>query len=452
VIRQTGESCFTTKTTRAARGRTKVRVVPRSRFGPLVAIQGREERSRSTRVPSGSGAAEAEDVDPAGPPAGVEPATEESVFAAGAADPACVESGACTEPAGSAGGATVGSEALVVGADTVAVGTDTVAVGVVTVTGSAGTVTVGTVGTGTLTASAWPPSRPAPTSTVVTAASLTPEQLPRGRIGCGVCVVRKNPGVAAVKRDYYEVLGLPRDADDEAIKRAFHSLARDWHPDVADAPDAEVRFRELAEAYGVLSKREARLLYDRYGYRGRGNQGFDEALWEARPAVAARGENVYVGIELRSFEASEGTRQLVTYEAVVRCKACMGRGSVGLPDPECDYCGGTGRKRTLSSLEVAHLLQIEPCPACVADACSQCGGEGTVTAERRIRLVVPPGVEDGAQLRVGGEGHDAGAGSIPGDLFVSVKVLPPPRDSRLVRYAAVVLLIAAVATLVLYIR
>jgi len=432
--------------------------VTRCRFGPLVVIQGREKRSRSTRVRSDPGAAGAEDVDPAEPPPGVEPATDETALAAGAADPAWVESGACTEPAGSAGGETVGSEAVAVGAETVVgtetvvVGAETVAVGVVTVTGSAGTVTVGTVGTGTVTASAWPPSRPAPTSTVITAASLTPEQLPEGRIGCGVCVVRKNPGVAAVKRDYYEVLGLPRDADDAAIKRAFHSLARDWHPDVADAPDAEARFRELAEAYGVLSKREARLLYDRYGYRGRGNQGFDEALWEARPAVAARGENVYVGIELRSFEASEGTRQIVSYEAVARCKACMGRGSVGLPDPECDYCGGTGRKRTLSSLEVAHLLQIEPCPACVAEACSQCGGEGTVTAERRIRLVVPPGVQDGAQLRVGGDGHDAGAGSIPGDLFVSVKVLPPPQDPRLVRYAALVLLIAAVATLVLYIR
>ncbi len=249
--------------------------------------------------------------------------------------------------------------------------------------------------------------------------------------------------VAAVKRDYYEVLGLARDADADAIKRAFHLLARDWHPDVADDPDAEARFRELAEAYGVLSKREARLLYDRYGYRGRGNQGFDEALWEARPAVAARGENVYVGIELRSFEADEGTRQIVSYDAVVRCKACMGRGSVGLPDPECEYCGGTGRKRTVSSLEVANLLQIEACPACVAEPCSQCGGEGTVSAERRIR---------GTQLRVGGDGNDAGAGSIPGDLLVQVKVLPAPRDPRLVRYAAFVLLIVAIATLVLYIR
>jgi molecular chaperone DnaJ len=256
---------------------------------------------------------------------------------------------------------------------------------------------------------------------------------------------------AVKKRDYYEVLGLARDADGEAIKRAFHSLARDWHPDVADAPDAEERFRELAEAYGVLSKSEARLLYDRYGYRGRGNQGFDEALWEARPAVAARGENVHVGIELRSFEAAEGTRQVVTYDAVVRCKACMGRGEVGLPDPECDFCGGTGRKRTVQSLEMANLMQIEPCPACVAEPCSQCGGEGTVRAERRIRLLVPPGVQDGAQLRVGGDGNDAGAGSIPGDLLVRVNVLPPPRDPRFVRYAAFVLLIVAIATLVLYV-
>lgn len=257
--------------------------------------------------------------------------------------------------------------------------------------------------------------------------------------------------MAAVKKDYYEVLGLQRDADGETIKRAFHALARNSHPDVADDPDAEVRFRELAEAYGVLSKREARLLYDRYGYRGRGNQGFDEAIWEARPPAAARGENVHVGIELRHFEAVEGARRLVLYEAAVRCKACMGRGSVGLPDPECEYCGGSGRKRTVSHLDVANLLQIEPCPACVGEACSQCGGDGTVAAERRIRLLVPPGVEDGAQLRVGGDGNDAGAGSVPGDLLVRVKVLPAPRDPRIVRYAAFLLLLVAVATLVLYV-
>jgi molecular chaperone DnaJ len=262
---------------------------------------------------------------------------------------------------------------------------------------------------------------------------------------------KQSPVMAALKRDYYEVLGLARDADGDAIKRAFHALARDWHPDITDAPDAEVRFKELAEAYSVLSRREARLLYDRYGYRGRGNQGFDEALWESRPQAVPRGGDVHVEIELKSFEAEQGTRATIQYGAAVRCESCMGRGSVGLLDPECDYCGGTGRKRTVSDLDAANLLQIEPCPACVGEPCSQCGGEGTIPIERRIRLVVPAGVQDGAQLRVGGDGNDAGAGSIPGDLLVTVNVSPPPHDPRIVRYAAFVLLLLAVATLVLYV-
>jgi molecular chaperone DnaJ len=256
--------------------------------------------------------------------------------------------------------------------------------------------------------------------------------------------------VAVVKRDYYEVLGVPRDADEEAIRRAYYFLAREAHPDVADSPDAEEEFRELAEAYSVLSKREARLLYDRYGYRGRGNQGFDEALWEARPPPVARGENVHVDLEVRSFEATEGTRRLVSYKAVVRCQACMGRGSVGLPDPECEVCGGTGRRRTVSHLDVAQLLQIEPCQACVSEPCARCEGTGTVMMERRIRLLIPPGVEEGTQLRVSGDGDDAGAGSIPGDLLVRVHVLPAPTDPRIVRYIAFALLMGAIATLVLY--
>jgi len=256
---------------------------------------------------------------------------------------------------------------------------------------------------------------------------------------------------AVQKRDYYEVLGLARDADAGAIRRAFHALARDWHPDVADSPDAEERFRELAEAYSVLSKREARLLYDRYGYRGRGNQGFDEALWEARPPVAARGENVLTDVELRRFEADQGTRQVINFEAVVRCTACTGRGSIGLPDPECEYCGGTGRKRTVSHLDVAQIVQIEACPACVGEPCARCGGTGTTPAERRIRLRIPPGIEDGTQLRVSGDGNDAGVGSVPGDLLVRVHVLPAPKDPRAVRYAAFMLLLVAMATLVLYV-
>ena len=257
--------------------------------------------------------------------------------------------------------------------------------------------------------------------------------------------------MAVVKRDYYEVLGVSRDADADSIRRAFHGLARDWHPDVAEAPDAEARFRELAEAYSVLSKREARLLYDKYGYRGRGNAGVDEELWESRRPEIVRGENVNTVLEVHDFEAEEGTRRVVTFHATVRCTACMGRGSVGLPDPECEFCLGTGRKRTVSHLDVAQVLQVESCPACIGEPCEGCEGQGTVEAERRIRIRIPPGVDDGTQLRVSGDGNDAGAGSVPGDLLVRVHVLPPPKDPRSVRYLAFVLLVIAVGALALYV-
>jgi molecular chaperone DnaJ len=254
-----------------------------------------------------------------------------------------------------------------------------------------------------------------------------------------------------VKRDYYEILGVPRDADDETIRRAFHDLARDWHPDVAAGPDSEARFRELAEAYSVLSKRESRVLYDRHGYRGRGNNGLDEALWETRPSDVVRGENIHTDLEVRSFEAAEGTRRVITFHATARCTACMGRGSLSLADPECEYCLGTGRKRTLSKLDAAHVLEVEACPACIGEPCPRCGGRGTVEEERKLRLRIPPGVDDGTQLRVSGDGNDAGAGSVPGDLVVRVRVLPPPKDPRAVRYIAFVLLVIAIAALALYV-
>jgi molecular chaperone DnaJ len=257
--------------------------------------------------------------------------------------------------------------------------------------------------------------------------------------------------VAPLKRDYYDVLGVSSDADEETIRRAFWRLARDWHPDVAEAPDAEGRFRELAEAYSVLSRREGRLLYDRYGYRGRGSESFDEPVPGAPAVDVLRGENVYLDLELRSFEAEEGARRLVVFPVLIRCVACMGRGSLALPDPECEYCLGSGRKQTVSHVDVANILQIEPCPACGSEPCQRCEGGGTVEGERRIRLLIPPGLEDGAQLQVKTEGHDAGGSSVPGDLLVRVHVLPPPKDPRSVRYIAFALLLIAIAALALYV-
>jgi DnaJ-class molecular chaperone len=204
--------------------------------------------------------------------------------------------------------------------------------------------------------------------------------------------------VTVLNRDYYEVLGVPKDADDDEIREAFHTLARKWHPGVAGAPEAEERFRELAEAYSVLSNRETRMHYDRHGSRRPGSQ------------------DVHDEIELRSFEAEKGVRKLVTFHATVRCITCMGDDTAAKPDPECP----------------------------------RCGGRGLVERERRLRLRIPPGVEDDAVLRVQGEGSEALTGTAPGDLIVHVHVLPPPGDPRIVRYLAFVLLVVAVATLALY--
>jgi len=129
----------------------------------------------------------------------------------------------------------------------------------------------------------------------------------------------------------------------------------------------------------------------------------------------------------------------------------MGRGIVGEPDPDCTVCGGTGRRQQVANLDVARILQIATCPACGSETCPLCEGTGTVSAERRIRLIIPPGVEDCAMLRVNGDGHYAGLGSVPGDLLVNVRVLPTPQDPRAVRYVAFMLLLVAVGTLVAYV-
>jgi molecular chaperone DnaJ len=255
--------------------------------------------------------------------------------------------------------------------------------------------------------------------------------------------------VPAAKVDYYELLGVSRDADEETIRRAFHAAAREWHPDISDSPDAERRFRELAEAYSVLSKPGPRLLYDRYGYRGRGNRGFDEALWEAREQ-GLRGESVRLELDLRWFEALEGARKVVEFEATAVCEACDGRGTTSAPDPDCPTCGGTGRRRQVSHLDLARVLQVEACPECSGEVCPECGGSGRVTERRRLRLRIPPQIEDGTQLRVGGEGHAPVNGSVSGDLLVDVHVAPKPRDPRLIRYLALALFLAAVAALIAY--
>jgi molecular chaperone DnaJ len=254
--------------------------------------------------------------------------------------------------------------------------------------------------------------------------------------------------VAAVRPDYYEVLGVPRDADEEAIRRAFHALARDCHPDVSDAPEDHERFRQLAEAYSVLSKPASRLLYDRYGYRGRGNPLFEEAGDEDE--APPRGENVHVRIELRESEARRGTAQLLQYDAPTVCDVCGGDGVIGEPDPECPDCDGTGQVREVSNLAAARILRIESCETCGVEPCDECEGSGVVDAERRLRVRIPPGVEEGDQVRVTGEGADAGANGIPGDLLLEIGIRAKAEDPPALRYLSLSGAILAAVLLVAY--
>jgi molecular chaperone DnaJ len=243
---------------------------------------------------------------------------------------------------------------------------------------------------------------------------------------------RKSLQVAAVKPDYYEVLGVPHDADEETIRRAFRALARDCHPDVSDEPEDHRRFRELAEAYGVLSRPASRLLYDRYGYRALGNQLFEVGSGDAAPLP--RGENVHARIELRPCQAKRGAARLMRYDAPTLCEVCDGRGVVGESGP---------------AILIARILGIES-PTCGVETCDDCDGTGLVESERRVRVRIPPGVEDGDRVRVRGAGGHAGDDGVPGDLLVDITVVPVPGDSPAVRYLALAGALAAAVLLIAY--
>lgn len=245
--------------------------------------------------------------------------------------------------------------------------------------------------------------------------------------------------MAAEKVDYYELLGISREADREAIRDAFR----------AATPDGDAAgVRELAEAYSVLARPASRLLYDRYGFRGRGNTGFDEALSDA---LEPAGEPVEVPVTLRERDALRGLSRLVKYEAAQTCHVCEGRGTSGAVDPDCPSCGGTGRRSHVFDDDHARFLRVEACPICGGEVCSACAGTGREPGQRSLRVRFPAGIENGTLLRVEGEGDVGERGAAPGDLLLDVTVLAEAQDSRFVRYAALALCLAAIALLVAYV-
>jgi molecular chaperone DnaJ len=263
--------------------------------------------------------------------------------------------------------------------------------------------------------------------------------------------------MATTGRDYYEVLGVARTATEAEVKKAFRSLARELHPDVSDDPDAEERFKEVVEAYEVLSNAERRQLYDRFGHAGLRSGGFTPTAFDfgtlgdlfsaffgddlfgvgARPRGAARGADIAAEVEIELVDAAHGGRRDVPFQVAVACPTCGGSGAEpGTSPVSCPGCGGSGRLQEVSSTIFGQFVRTQPCPRCggtgsvVEHPCRECDGGGRVLEERKLAVEVPPGIHDGQRIRIGGEGHAGQPGGRAGDLYVLVRVRPDPRFVR----------------------
>jgi molecular chaperone DnaJ len=261
--------------------------------------------------------------------------------------------------------------------------------------------------------------------------------------------------MATAERDYYEVLGVPRDAGTGEIKKAFRKLARELHPDVSDAPDAEERFKEAVEAYEVLSKRETRELYDRFGHAGLRSGGFrpttfdfgsladifsaffGDDLLSQTMRTRARGADVAADVEIELVEAARGTKRDVPFRVAVLCGRCEASGvEPGTEVATCPTCQGRGRLQHVTRSAFGEFVRTQTCPACggsgrlIEHPCRECRGAGQVFEERRLEVEIPPGIHDGQRIRLSGEGHAGVLGGRAGDVYVRVRVRP---DERFVR-------------------
>jgi molecular chaperone DnaJ len=260
--------------------------------------------------------------------------------------------------------------------------------------------------------------------------------------------------MATTERDYYELLGVARDASEGEIKKAFRGLARELHPDVSEAPDAEERFREVVEAYEVLSKSETRELYDRYGHAGLRSGGFQPGHFDfgslsdlfsaffgddllGGRASRSRGADLVAAVEIELAEAATGVTRQVPFQVAVTCAHCEGDGAEpGSEVTTCATCGGVGRLQQVSRSVFGEFVRTQACPACggsgrkIETPCTECQGAGRVLEERRLEVSIPPGIHDGQRIRLSGEGHAGAGGARAGDMYVQVHVL---HDARFVR-------------------
>lgn len=250
-------------------------------------------------------------------------------------------------------------------------------------------------------------------------------------------------------RDYYEVLGVGKDASKDDVKKAFRQLARQYHPDVSDAPDAEERFKEINEAYEILSDEDKRMRYDRFGHAGVAGQagysggagfaGFEEIFEEFFSNLGGRrsssrrgprpGADRRVNVTISFEEAVFGTERDIEFDRLETCDRCEGSGAEPGSSPiTCPTCNGTGEVRQVQQTFLGSMVRVATCPNCggrgtiIENRCKKCDGSGRLRQQAQKTVKIPPGVREGLQIQVRGEG-DAGENGAPqGNLYVVVDV------------------------------
>jgi molecular chaperone DnaJ len=255
----------------------------------------------------------------------------------------------------------------------------------------------------------------------------------------------------ATKVDYYAVLGVERGAPDGEIKKSFRRLAQQWHPDVNDDPAAQARFKEINEAYQVLSDPERRQRYDLFGTVEPGGDpaaGFGgfadifDAFFGGNAAGNRRGRPAG-GSDLRydlriSFEdAILGVEKEIEFPVYGRCETCSGSGAKpGTRPTTCPQCNGRGEVRTVRQTMLGQMVNVATCPQCKGDGtivetpCDTCKGEGRVERTRTLRVSIPPGIDEGHQIRLSNEGEVGRRGGPAGSLYVAVHVASHPTLKR----------------------
>ncbi|AGB41808.1 chaperone protein DnaJ [Halobacteroides halobius DSM 5150] len=253
------------------------------------------------------------------------------------------------------------------------------------------------------------------------------------------------------KKDYYEILGVDRDASQKEIKKAYRKLSKKYHPDISDHENAEEKFKEVTEAYEILSDEEQKARYDRYGHAGVnqdagfGGQGqaggfgggfediFDMFFGEGgrgrRRNGPRKGADLQYRMNIDFEEAAFGAEKEITLPRTEECEVCDGTGASSPEDVEsCAKCNGSGEIRYKQNTPFGQMVQTKTCDRCggtgkfVKEPCSKCNGQGQVKKQRKVSVNIPAGVKDGSKLRIRGEGQAGENGGPAGDLYVIINV------------------------------